>query len=317
MGRQRERNRQRSAGFSCFSFFAPSTVTQPHNPGRGAMSQRWVVVLSFSVALLTAGPAAAWTTKFPRTAASQVRAGASGDVVAVIGADVVKLGGSDGAILWRAEGVNVGYGALPASGGSALGIDAAGDVLAVGTVRDDMAVGPIEVTKLNGGTGARMWTVQPIEGAGAAVAIDGSGDVLVAGSSSLGFEAVKLAGANGGVQWQYSLAGGEAWDVAFDSAGAAFITGCASNGGSGNDIVAVKLDGASGSEDWHAFHDGGTGGLDCAFSIAVDRVGDVAVAGFGHGVGPEEDFTGVKFPGGDGGARGGFTREGGKPAAPP
>lgn len=265
------------------------------------MSRTTLAFFSVSafVLLLGTAPASAWVSSFHRLGAiTAVRVNAVGDVVAAGSPGVVRLNGADGSMLWRAADVTTGFGETPEPGGPIIAIDGAGAVVAVGTVGNVN----IHVTKLNGDTGAVVWSVEPVKGGGAAVAVDSNNDVIVAGgnwSNSLGLVVVKLAGSDGALLWQYGLAGGFAWTVTVDGQGDVFAAGTAPNPPHGNDLAVVKLDGATGAERWRHLGDGGANGLDFAYAIGLDAVGDVAAAGIGHGVG-SEDFTVVKLSGVDG-----------------
>src|SRR5262249_15263286 len=162
------------------------------------MSRIPLTFLGASVLLLvTTASAGAWTATFHRQEViTAVRVNAAGDVVAAGGPGVVKLRGSDGATLWRATDAAVGGGVIPGIGGPPIAIDGAGKVLAIGARLVSLAEGTseLEVTKLDGGTGAVAWKVDVADWGPGAVAVDGADDVVMAGAGPLGFGVLKLAG---------------------------------------------------------------------------------------------------------------------------
>ena len=143
------------------------------------------------------------------------------------------------------------------------------------------------------------------------VAVDAGGNVIAGGfivNSGTGrdFAVVKLDGASGAELWRTEIAGtGDFSDVvssvAVDGAGNAIAGGRLSNSGTFDDIMVVKLDGASGAELWRAEIIGTANGADNVSSVAVDAGGDVIAGGFisnsGTGFG---DFAVVKLDGANG-----------------
>jgi hypothetical protein len=139
--------------------------------------------------------------------------------------------------------------------------------------------------------------------------------VVAAGSTvnagtGMDFTAVKWSGSSGAEQWRAMINGtinGEdhAQAVTLDGAGDVVAAGVTGNSGTGADLTAVKLSGASGAELWRALIDGTGEGADQANAVTVDGAGDVVAAGETSNTGtpflPRPDFTVVKCRGTDGG----------------
>jgi hypothetical protein len=232
---------------------------------------------------------------------------ASGDVVVAGKLDfdfvVVKLAGLDGAELWRKQidaAVNPGVGDA-----SALVVDGAGDVIAVGTLYSSTEPSAFAIAKFAGGTGAELWRTT-YAGQGAAVTLDGDGDVIAAGSidgSPDHFFVVKLANATGAEIWQHEITagGGSAAAVGVDAAGDVFAAGALADPGTLADLEIAKLDGDTGAEIWRRQVDR-SGKDDSARDLAIDAAGDVVVAGrFDGHLGFEDEeptrFAVLKFAG--------------------
>ena len=242
------------------------------------MSRILLTLLGASaVGFATTAPGGAWVSTFHHLEGiTAVRMNATGDVVAAGSPGVVKLRGSDGVTLWRAADVMAGGGGISEVGGPPIAIDGTGAVLAIGArlVSLPQGTSELEVTKLDGNTGAAAWTVDVSDWGPGAVAVDGADDVVVAGADLLGFGVLKLAGGDGSVLWQYGLGAGFAWTVAVDGQGNVFAAGTLPNTPSSSGLAVVKLDGATGAQLWrHIEYPGG------AFAIALDSAGDVATAG--------------------------------------
>ena len=159
----------------------------------------------------------------------------------------------------------------------------------------------------------------------AAVA-DAAGNVIAAGRSDgliidqfgrLAFDrphllAAKLAAADGATIWQHVIdEASEATSVSLDTNGDVLIAGVIASAASAalpDDMLALKLSGADGSELWRREIDGSAGSAnDAAFAVRADANGDAIVAGrltltpsdplFKNGL---AEFTVVKLAGADG-----------------
>jgi hypothetical protein len=223
---------------------------------------------------------------------------------------VVKLSGADGSLVWR-------VGIVGTSGGGTAGglaLDAAGDVLVGGSVRNGGA--PVfAVVKLDGGTGGEMWRTEiagtdPMgNGLANAVAVDGAGDVVAAGYvSNLGTGAdlvtIKLAGGTGAQLWRTEVAGAgdvtpvdSADAVVVDGAGDVIAAGVLAN--IGGNFAVLKFAGASGSELWRREIAGRTQGKNAAETVTVDAANDVVAGGRVNNTNAAWDFITVKLAAAD------------------
>lgn len=155
-------------------------------------------------------------------------------------------------------------GTNPAGGAAAydVAVDGAGDIIAVGSLWNGGTLGDFTVLKLDGGTGAELWRRElhfATYDLARAVTVDASGDILVAGTRSIGGFArllvVKFDGATGAEVWQHEISNGQNApsftrpDVSVDASGAVIAVGVL-HSTDRNDVVAVKIDGATGAEIW-------------------------------------------------------------------
>lgn len=197
---------------------------------------------------------------------------AAGDVVAagwlgVPGAArrgfVVKLGGADGAERWqyRLDAA----GGEPGAGLRSLAVDAAGDVLAAGTLSPDAGVDMAVVVKLSGASGAELWRVVLTDGGtggdsrDASVAVDAAGDALVfaslarvAGAPLPRWLLAKLTGAGGVPRWYREITGttarADAVALALDAGGNPVVAGTLGNAGRMDDLCVAKVSGGTGTD---------------------------------------------------------------------
>lgn len=291
------------------------------------------LVVAVALAVL-APPALAWerTVDGPASGADTVAAAAvdAAGNVAVAGAmegaggspdfAVLKLSGVDGTPLWAAPATFDGS-AAGEDRAEAVAVDAAGDVIAAGTLANTGTGRDLAVVKLAGATGALVWAAPAtVNGTAAgstdeatAVAVDAAGDVIAAGftqnaSTNLDLTVVKLAGATGAPRWAAPVTidgtahGGDlAFALALDAAGDVVVAGTTQNVGTSLDFTVVKLAGGSGAELWRRSIAGTTGGgVDQALAVAVDPAGDVAAAGFSQNAGTAFDLTVVRLSGSTG-----------------
>jgi hypothetical protein len=176
---------------------------------------------------------------------------------------------------------------------SAVAVDPDGNVVAAGSNAN------FAVVKLDGTTGADLWSRYIGYGTASAVAVNAWGDVVAAGAggSNSVFRVVKLQGTNGTVLWQRDLTGGAgpanvARDVVFDASGDVVAVGSVDNPGSQEDFFVVRLSGVNGTEIWRQSIDGPVGGNDWANSVRVDSAGRIVVGGLTRN-GPGSDTTGT------------------------
>lgn len=207
---------------------------------------------------------------------------------------VVKLAPGDGREIWRASP----SGTLPfpwAEQLNDLAVDADGDAVAVGAMRQDES--DFAIVKLRGTDGAERWRVvldEPALGSresGTRVAIDAAGDVIAAGYAELGpptgtvWSIVKLRGSDGELLWSRQVAGtgggfGYVHDLGLTGGGDVVAVGMTTNAGTASDLTAVKLGGADGGLVWRTDIDGnGSQLLDYAEGLAIDAAGHVYAAG--------------------------------------
>lgn len=195
---------------------------------------------------------------------------------------VFKLGGATGAEIWRTD-IDTFFGNQSAN---AIAIDAAGDVFAVGHVRDISLEEVLFVAKLDGSTGAVLWSVQEpvLDSTAEAVALDAGGDVIVGGQTSAEAVVIKFDGASGAELWRHSTPTpylGTAAAVAVDPAGDVLSAGRTNViAFHGSDLLVTKIDGATGAQLWQVMYDGtDVDSFDAARGIEVEASGDVVVGG--------------------------------------
>jgi hypothetical protein len=187
--------------------------------------------------------------------------------------DCVKLAGANGSELWRREDC----------GGSVWGVDAAGDVLVLGTSA---------LVRLSGSTGDELWRATldlrlpgQLSPPARPAVLDPEGDVVIA----RGDVVAKVAVATGTVAWRHEISGlagvlGGVRDFTTDAAGDVMVVGSTPFVfGLGTDFTIVKLSGADGGERWRRVMSGDDslpgGAIARPVGIEVDRRGNVIVAG--------------------------------------
>jgi Thrombospondin type 3 repeat len=173
---------------------------------------------------------------------------------------VVKLSGSSGAELWRAN--VTGTDATGADLAWAVSVDPGNDVVAAGYIDNSGGQLDAAVVKLSGSTGGEIWRRT----------IDGS---------------------QHGVEMMFGVATDGAGNVA--AAGRIY-----NRSPRFDDFLVVKLSGSTGSELWSRELNGTQGASDEARAVTIDAVGDVVAAGSTHNAGTGLDFTVVKSKGTDG-----------------
>lgn len=234
-----------------------------------------------------------WIARLPGgTTAFDVEVDPNGDVIAAgfkinSGMLIVKFDGEDGSELWRAEP----SGAVRGGSVRSLALDATGDAVVAGSIRNAAFQSTFTVIKVAGSDGGEVWrhTIEPnsvfSEDGAIAVEVDPFGDAVAIGHVRVfadpGFPSelvvLKVAGVDGARLWRRDLSPGQRSDVprslALDAAGDVVAAG---NFGSvaGIETGVVKLDGEDGAEIWRHLDDGRD-----ADRVTVDPVGDVIVAG--------------------------------------
>jgi cysteine-rich repeat protein len=144
------------------------------------------------------------------------------------------------------------------------------------------------------------------------VAVDAQGNVLATGvlsGTDTGDDVVvlKLRGNDGGELWRQVIdgtasAGDDVRDLAIDAAGNVLVVGRLRNTGTNGDLSAVKLNGGSGAVIWTHDEDGALHAADSALYVAIDKAGQVAVAGRTSNGNLADGFTVVRLSGASGGS---------------
>ncbi|MGH7893172.1 MAG: PQQ-binding-like beta-propeller repeat protein [Candidatus Binatia bacterium] len=218
---------------------------------------------------------------------------------------VVKRAAADGASEWRTD--------LSGDGGSGRAVVVDGsDVFAAGDAGD-----LIVATRLAGATGTPAWRTDVPGSAsaadvGRALAV-GGGRVVVAGrmvttTGGQDFAVVALDATTGQEAWRYVVDGtatgaadaDDAFGVAVDAAGDVIAVGRLSDAATDDDLLLVKLAGASGMVLWRTPVNGGNDNADVGQAVALDAAGNVLVAGTIRNPGTRADFLVAKFSGSTG-----------------
>jgi outer membrane protein assembly factor BamB len=191
---------------------------------------------------------------------------------------IVKLDGTTGAILWS---VSFDGGNNEQVSGVAVGLD--GNPVVTGTFNGNQGFLDMRTVKLNGVTGAVLWSVTfdgGFEDVADAIAITSDGNPIVSGATddgmSYGPRIIKYDGATGGIIWNVFLANtvlenAEGFGIAIGSDGNPVITG---DDGSGR-CFAAKIGGMNGTILWNRSFEDSSSGLD----VAIDSSGDPTVTG--------------------------------------
>jgi len=222
---------------------------------------------------------------------------------------VIKLQGSAGTERWRYEvaGSSTDPSQLTSfeTIASTVTVDAAGNVVAAGTIGNAGTGADLFLVKLQGANGAEVWR-QEVDGSGndndaaTAVEVDSAGDVLAAGWTTrsgdsdagrgVDLTVVKLAGVDGSEVWRHAvISGGDetvetlelGWmknritSLSVNAAGDVVAGGWASpNDWNHRAFIVSKLFGVDGNEVWRRQLQGGANG------VAVDGAQNVVAAGF-------------------------------------
>jgi hypothetical protein len=204
-----------------------------------------------------------------------VNATASGDFA------VVKLRGSDGAVLWTT--------ATKAGRANALALDKGGDIVVAGGLGSGNSLHPV-VMRLAHADGDVLWQQSPAGdkvGQAEAVVIDRQGNPIVVGFSvkqgnTADYSIFKLAIGTGQSIWHQGFTGVDAIsDVVAVASGNDVVTGGTRDG----HFTVIKLDGSSGKKLWEHTHGDGLAPPLQAVQIAFTSSGDVVASGSTTGTG--------------------------------
>jgi uncharacterized delta-60 repeat protein len=202
----------------------------------------------------------------------------------------------DGILLWQQ---NLNGTANGADGAFSVTIDNERNVVAAG-VTDNIGTGQEFTIAKFDRDGILLWQ-QTLNGNGGAtsVAVDNRGNVVAAGSTQSlttgsGFT-VATFDRNGTLLWRQTLnGGGQAMSVAVDHQGNVVVAGTTENAGTGPDFTVAKFN-RDGILIWQQSLNGTGNRDDAAFSVAVDKKGNVVAAGVTLNTGTFVDFTVAKF----------------------
>ena len=183
---------------------------------------------------------------------------------------VVKLAGGLGGELWQRSfpGTDPSF----QTTAEAVAVDAAGDVFVAGHLTNRNTEDDWLVVKLDGATGADLWSRE------------------VSGTAGFSFD--------------------RATSLMLNSAGDAIVAGFVDSGSTNHDFTVLRLAGATGAELWRQSIDGsdsgdGSADTDEALAVAVTAADDVVAAGFTQNerssIDDKRDFAVVRLDGGDGG----------------
>lgn len=194
----------------------------------------------------------------------------------------------------------------------ALTLDSAGDVIVAGTSYHPETDADFLALKLDGATGAALWTARytgPTPTArrqfASTVTVDSNDDVIVAGSGSAALPGsggpsiavVKFAGSSGDTIWasQIDTGGALVNAVVTNAAGDVFVAGQV-----GYQLAVAKFSGSTGSELWLELSGSFLGANALANAAAIDSFGNVLLTGVVYRVGTGADLLTVKLDGLDG-----------------
>lgn len=86
----------------------------------------------------------------------------------------------------------------------------------------------------------------------------------------------------------------DAYSIAVDTSGNVYVAGSSHGIGTSDDFATIKYN-AQGVEQWITRFNGPANYADIAYSLVIDKLGSVYVAGVSSGVGTSYDFTTVKY----------------------
>ncbi|MDO8444709.1 MAG: SBBP repeat-containing protein [Deltaproteobacteria bacterium] len=207
---------------------------------------------------------------------------------------------TDGVLQWVAAYGGTGSEDVP----SAIAVDANGNVYVTGRGRVE-ADYDYATVKFDSG-GIQQWVARYSATAGGgvdiptAIAIDSGGNVYVTGYSGDPARYTTIKYDTDGTQlWLKEYIGpGELGDVAtslvLDNDGNAYVTGYSHGGTTGYDFATIKY-WPDGTEEWVERYNGSGNGDDYSNAIAIDKAGNVYVAGGSYGTSANLDYTVIKY----------------------
>jgi outer membrane protein assembly factor BamB len=234
----------------------------------------------------------------------------------------IKYNGTDGAVLWNVSYIGIGS-ARGDDRGSAVSIDASGNVLVSGYNTEPVVGSVMRTIKYNGASGAVIWNttqvlLAPASAGGTpysakSMKVDASGNIFITGASTdlaggTNMRTAKFSGATGAEIWSLAYTGSGidpdgSYGLALDPAGNVIVIGDSSNVTAGTNMRTTKYDGATGAELWSVQRPGLTiSSTDGGNAVAVNASGDVFVTGIsndGSGSGGQNIRT-IKYSGIDG-----------------
>jgi Putative Ig domain/PQQ-like domain len=232
-------------------------------------------------------------------AGNVVAAGMTGNTETGPDFTVVKLSGMNGAEFWR----QIIYGTdyylcyddyFCAEAANAVAVDAAGNVVAAGSINNLTSHLDFTVVKFDGASGVELWRKEAngphnLGDEALAVVVDAAGNVVAAGGSIV----IKYSGVDGA---EHKFINGGAVYVSAvieDALGDVVVAGNGNyNTGTFSDFTVIKFSGVNGAELWRQVLNGTANGPDWAGALALDMAGNVVVAGS-----IDRDFTVVKLTG--------------------
>ena len=187
---------------------------------------------------------------------------------------------------------------------SAIAVDANGSVYVTGWSRINVNDYNYATVKYDSG-GALQWIAGYSAPAGGvdvatAIAVDSGGNAYVTGYSGNPAHYTTIKYDTDGTQlWVIEYNGpGELGDVAtsidLDSDGNAYVTGYSKAEATGYDFATIKYR-VDGTEEWVERYNGSENGDDFSNAIAIDKAGNVYVAGGSYGSGVNLDYAIVKY----------------------
>ena len=207
---------------------------------------------------------------------------------------------SNGHELWVARYAGPGNSDEPC----ALMVDGSGNVYVTGTSQENNSGVDDCATIKYDSTGRQLWVARCIDGTPFAMALDKTGNVYITGFSDVnGQDYLTVKYDNDGNQlWASSYdgmgnSGNYARGLAVDGAGNVYVTGQSPGGSNGinDDYATVKYD-SNAKELWMARYNGPANSDDEACGVAVDKVGNVYVAGSSvRASNGNRDYTTVKY----------------------
>jgi outer membrane protein assembly factor BamB len=191
-----------------------------------------------------------------------------------------KYASADGTLLWQKIG--------PAGVVGGAAVLPAGDLIVVGALRSNTiptSTSTWHVARYNSLDGALVWEKSGPQGSASAVVVDPFGNIIVTGGAETrgDFYTVKYRADDATVIWEqryigsgHTTSGARALGVDLD--GNVAVTGLASNSG-GLHFYTAKYRAADGFPLWERNYSSGTNSEDSVRALAVDRQGNVVVAG--------------------------------------